>query len=151
MSKSGLKLVCNVNIVHRNLKSENSQDFAQKPQQNCTFINSASWISAEYLYMHKNPKTWVPPHAHNMFEQHNHWACALIYFSRRTLAQMHMRMAESWCLCQGHILKDRQHGTTACPAFWVMGTNKVKKCRMRKTYFVLGRLELPRQDQNLLY
>ena len=33
LSKSGLKLVCNVNIVDRNLKSENSQDCAQKPQQ----------------------------------------------------------------------------------------------------------------------
>ncbi len=41
-SKSGLKLVCNVNIVNGNLKSENSQDYAQKPRQNCTFINSAS-------------------------------------------------------------------------------------------------------------
>jgi hypothetical protein len=45
MSKSGLKLVCNINIVHGNLKSANSQDYAQKPQQNCTFINSASGIS----------------------------------------------------------------------------------------------------------
>jgi hypothetical protein len=27
---------------HRNLKSENTQDFAQKPQRNCTFMNSAS-------------------------------------------------------------------------------------------------------------
>jgi hypothetical protein len=36
LSKSGLKLVCNVNIVCGNLKSENSQDYAQKPQQNCT-------------------------------------------------------------------------------------------------------------------
>ncbi len=27
---------------YRNLKSENSQDYAQKPQQNCTFINLAS-------------------------------------------------------------------------------------------------------------
>ncbi len=42
MSKSGLKLVCNVNIVNGNLKSKNSQDYAQKPQQNCTFMNSAS-------------------------------------------------------------------------------------------------------------
>ena len=25
----------------RNLKSENSQDYAQKPQRNCTFMNSA--------------------------------------------------------------------------------------------------------------
>jgi hypothetical protein len=31
-SKSGFKLVCNVNIVHRNLKSENFQDYGQKPQ-----------------------------------------------------------------------------------------------------------------------
>jgi len=27
---------------YRNLKSENSQDYAQKPQKNCTFMNSAS-------------------------------------------------------------------------------------------------------------
>ncbi len=31
-----------VDIVYRNLKSEKSQDYAQKPQQNCTFMNSAS-------------------------------------------------------------------------------------------------------------
>jgi hypothetical protein len=28
--------------LYRNLKSENSQDYAQKPQQNCLFMNSAS-------------------------------------------------------------------------------------------------------------
>jgi hypothetical protein len=27
---------------YRNLKSENSQDYAQKPQQNCTYMNFAS-------------------------------------------------------------------------------------------------------------
>jgi hypothetical protein len=42
MSKSGLKLVFYVNIVYGNLKFENSQDYAQKPQRNCTFMNSAS-------------------------------------------------------------------------------------------------------------
>jgi hypothetical protein len=42
-----LKLVCNVNIEYRNLKSENSQDCAQRPQRNCTFMNSASVLSAE--------------------------------------------------------------------------------------------------------
>ncbi len=31
-------------MPYRNLKSENSQDYAQKPQQNCTFINSASAV-----------------------------------------------------------------------------------------------------------
>ncbi len=35
LSKSGLKMVCNVNIVYGNLKSE-------KPQRNCTFMNSSS-------------------------------------------------------------------------------------------------------------
>ncbi len=50
-SKSGLKLVCcNVNFVYGNLKSENFQDFAQKPQQNCTFMNLASWAKL-YLYL----------------------------------------------------------------------------------------------------
>ncbi len=39
---SCLKLTCNVNIIYGNLKSENSQDYAQKPHQNCTFMNSTS-------------------------------------------------------------------------------------------------------------
>ncbi len=38
-SQSGLKPV---NIVYGNLKSENSQEYAQNPQRNCTFMNSAS-------------------------------------------------------------------------------------------------------------
>ncbi len=42
LSKSGVKLVCNVNIVYGNLKSENPQDYDQKPQRNCMFMNSAS-------------------------------------------------------------------------------------------------------------
>jgi hypothetical protein len=47
--KSGLKLVCNVN-VYGNLKSENSQDYAQKPQQKYTFMNSASVNIISFLY-----------------------------------------------------------------------------------------------------
>ncbi len=43
-SKIGLKLVCKVNFVHENLKSENSQDFGQKPQRNSTFMNSAALV-----------------------------------------------------------------------------------------------------------
>ncbi len=43
LSKSGLKLVCNVNIVYGNLKSEKSQDYAQKPQRNLR-----SWIRLLY-------------------------------------------------------------------------------------------------------
>ncbi len=35
-SKSGLKLVCNV------YGNKNSQDYARKPQRNCTFMNSTS-------------------------------------------------------------------------------------------------------------
>jgi hypothetical protein len=30
LSKTGLKLVCNVNIVYRNLKSENSQEYVYR-------------------------------------------------------------------------------------------------------------------------
>jgi hypothetical protein len=32
LGKSGLKSVCNVNIVYGNLRSKNSQDYARKPQ-----------------------------------------------------------------------------------------------------------------------
>jgi hypothetical protein len=35
-------LLCNVNIVNRNLKSENYQGYAQKSQQYCMFMSSAS-------------------------------------------------------------------------------------------------------------
>jgi hypothetical protein len=35
--KNGLKLVCNLNILHENLNSENSHDNAQK--QNYSFMN----------------------------------------------------------------------------------------------------------------
>ncbi len=45
LSISSLKLVYNVNIVYRNLKSENSQDYAQKPQRNYKFMNSASVLA----------------------------------------------------------------------------------------------------------
>ncbi len=38
---SAVFTVCNVNIVHGNLNL-NSQVYVQKPQQNCTFMNSAS-------------------------------------------------------------------------------------------------------------
>jgi hypothetical protein len=48
-SKSDLKLVCNVNIVYGNVKSENSQDYVQKPQQNCNFLNSASVLPYDAL------------------------------------------------------------------------------------------------------
>jgi hypothetical protein len=46
--KSGLKLVCNINIVYENLKPKNSQDYAQKSQRNCTFMNSAS-VQCKYI------------------------------------------------------------------------------------------------------
>jgi hypothetical protein len=38
------ELVCNVNIVYRNLMSENFQDYAQKLQRHCRFVNSASGL-----------------------------------------------------------------------------------------------------------
>ncbi len=56
LSKSGLKLVCIGNIVDGNLKSENSQDNAQTPQLNCTFVNSASG-KLQYCFMRFLKKT----------------------------------------------------------------------------------------------
>ncbi len=50
---------CNVSFVFWNLKSENSQDYAQKPQQNCTFMNLASVFllvaCPGYLYTQTDP------------------------------------------------------------------------------------------------
>ncbi len=39
---------------HRNLKSENSQDYAQKPQRNCKFMNSA--FGHNYMF---NVSSWL--------------------------------------------------------------------------------------------
>ncbi len=50
LNKSGLKLVYNVNFVYGNLKSENSQDYAQKPQRNCTLMNSVSVAFASAIH-----------------------------------------------------------------------------------------------------
>ncbi len=49
LNKSGLKLVCNVNIVYGNLKSENTQDYAWKPQRNCMFTNFRLLYRSCYL------------------------------------------------------------------------------------------------------
>jgi hypothetical protein len=43
---------CNVNFVDINLKSENSQDYAQKPQQNC----ARSWIRLQYIIEDSRPR-----------------------------------------------------------------------------------------------
>jgi hypothetical protein len=53
LSESGLKLVCNVNNVYRNRQSKDSQDHVQKPQRNCTFMNSATVLTCRsscYLF-----------------------------------------------------------------------------------------------------
>ncbi len=62
-SKSGLKLVFNVNIVYGNLRSDNSQDYAQKPQQNCTFMNSAAAhaLLAILVLIQRNCKVKIHP------------------------------------------------------------------------------------------
>jgi hypothetical protein len=44
-SKSGFLSVFNVSILYGNIKSQNSQDYAQKTQRNCTFMNSPSILS----------------------------------------------------------------------------------------------------------
>jgi hypothetical protein len=61
LGKSGLKMICHVNIVYGNLKSDNSQDYAQKPQRNCTFMNAAS-VGEDIWCCHKwmRHETFVP-------------------------------------------------------------------------------------------
>jgi hypothetical protein len=39
---NGIAFAVYVNIVYGKLKSENSQAYAQKPQQNCPFMNGPS-------------------------------------------------------------------------------------------------------------
>ncbi len=46
LCKSGLKLVCNVNIVYRNLMSENSQDYARNPQWNYVYVHEFGFRSS---------------------------------------------------------------------------------------------------------
>ncbi len=54
-----MKLVGNVNIVYGNLMSENSEDYAQKPQQNNLFMNSASVLYPEPNHLQKpNSRTY---------------------------------------------------------------------------------------------
>ncbi len=60
--KSGLKLVCNVNIVYGN-----PQDYAQKPQQNCTFMNSASGYKRFTVYVHRTVVTGGQSHRVHIF------------------------------------------------------------------------------------
>jgi hypothetical protein len=39
---------------YRNLKSENSQDYALKRQRNCTFMNSASVLTVCTVFFHRD-------------------------------------------------------------------------------------------------
>ena len=50
-SRRLLQFLYSLRNPYRNLKSENSQDYAQKPQRNCTFMNSASVALTEVLYI----------------------------------------------------------------------------------------------------
>jgi hypothetical protein len=59
-------MVGNVNILYGYLKSENSQDYAQKPQQDCMFMNSASgfrWMRERKAYRVKRVML-----AYNLFQ-----------------------------------------------------------------------------------
>jgi hypothetical protein len=58
-SKSCLKPVCNLNIVSGNLKIEHSQDYAQKLQRSCTFMNSASGLRGKYQSLFKFQQKWT--------------------------------------------------------------------------------------------
>jgi hypothetical protein len=51
LTVSTVQLIKEKGNPYRNLKSENSQDYAQKPQQICTFMNSAS-VHNKYKQMY---------------------------------------------------------------------------------------------------
>ncbi len=57
VSKSGLKLVCKVNILYGNLKSENSQDYDQKPRRivHEFGFGTGTGILREVVYAEKMP------------------------------------------------------------------------------------------------
>ncbi len=48
-----------ISIVHGNPKSKNSQDYAQKPEQNCTFTNLASWQAGFVLKNNEELKKMI--------------------------------------------------------------------------------------------
>ncbi len=59
-----------------------------------------------------------------------------------------------WIRClitRDHILRDTRPSTAAWPARWAMGTKELKLCMVRKKYFILGRLQQPRQNKSILY
>ncbi len=73
-----------VNIVYGILKSENSQDYAQKPQRNSSFMNSAFWSTSvksfhtEVLYTFDiNSKRNVPLHTTELIAIFNKLLCQL--------------------------------------------------------------------------
>jgi len=63
LSKSGLKLVCNVNIVFENLKSENSQErlCPETSTKLYVFMNSASVVSSERSLVQKVQNIFLKP------------------------------------------------------------------------------------------
>ncbi len=83
--KSGLKRICKIIIVHGNLNSENSQDYAQKLQRNCPIMNSASGKSFIGV--------WNTLHCFkNIFLWHGHLFAAtffrcLVYFSAQAFKE----------------------------------------------------------------
>jgi len=47
--------------------------------------------------------------------------------------------------------RDWRPSTPACPGCWAMGTNKVKKCTVRKILFCTGLIRAAKADKKLLY
>jgi hypothetical protein len=48
--------LCGLRSPYRNLKSENSQENVQKPQRNCTFMNTASGVQSADITGHAFPR-----------------------------------------------------------------------------------------------
>ncbi len=91
LSKSGLKLVCNVNIVYGNFKSKDCQDYSQKPQWNCMFMNSTSDLAEILVLVHLTPLT------SSVQGISFAWICSFLYHT--ALLFLIIKTAESGVFC----------------------------------------------------
>ncbi len=81
-------LVCNVNILYWNLKFQNSQDYAQKPQRNCMFMNLASdYIGKLYCVLPCLLGSGGEGGQCKQFSRHR--SCSLAYLDLKNIVKMH--------------------------------------------------------------
>ncbi len=112
LSRSGLKLVCNVDILYGKLKSEYSQDYAQKPQRYCTFMISASGVNLFWRNCTRKENLTHRRQSKNL--------CGLKVMANEIRFKLYIRM----CVC------------SRPPPFWVIFLGYRHLCRFLYMHFV---------------